>query len=100
MIVGWILAAIFFIMSILLICGKGSWLIAGYNTASKEEKEQYDKKKLCRAMGIFLLLITIATALLLTIEAEIMPLLYGTFLVLSLIVVVIYTNTKCKKDKT
>lgn len=39
------------VLSIVLISGHGSWLISGYNTASKEEKEKYNEKKLCRIMG-------------------------------------------------
>ena len=35
------------IMGIVLLCGKGSGLIAGYNTASEEEKNKYNEKKLC-----------------------------------------------------
>lgn len=31
--------------------GKGAFLIAGYNTASKEEKQQFDEKKLCKYMA-------------------------------------------------
>lgn len=30
---------------------KFSWLIAGYNTASKNEKQQYDESALCAAVG-------------------------------------------------
>ena len=37
--------------------GKGAFLIAGYNTAPKEEKERIDEKKLCKAVGnLFLIL--------------------------------------------
>ena len=43
---------IFAVLSIVLISGHGSWLISGYNTASKEEKAKYNEKKLCRTMGI------------------------------------------------
>ena len=32
------------VISIVLLCGRGSWLIAGYNTASEEEKRQYNTK--------------------------------------------------------
>lgn len=46
-----IVAFLFFIISIFLFKGKGSWLIAGYNTLDKEEKKQYDEKKVCRAVG-------------------------------------------------
>ena len=42
---------IFIILAILFFCGKGSSLIAGYNTASKAERAKYDEKALCRAMG-------------------------------------------------
>ena len=42
---------IFITLGILFLCGKGSFLIAGYNTASKVERAMYDEKALCRAMG-------------------------------------------------
>ena len=48
----WIVFVIFAVFSIILLSGHGSWFISGYNTASKEEKEKYDEKKLCRTMGI------------------------------------------------
>lgn len=49
--------------AILLIVGwlikykKVTWLISGYNTASKEEKEKYDIEKLCRYMGDYLFIL-------------------------------------------
>jgi hypothetical protein len=46
------------VMSIFLLCGKGAFLIAGYNTMSKEEQAKYDEKALCRSTGKFLLWIT------------------------------------------
>lgn len=48
----WILTIIFGILSIIFFMGKGSFLIAGYNTASQKEKNQYHEKKLCHVMGI------------------------------------------------
>ena len=48
----WIVFVIFAVLSIILLSGHGSWFISGYNTASKEEKEKYNEKKLCRTMGI------------------------------------------------
>lgn len=32
---------------------KVTWLISGYNTSSKKNKEKYDLEKLCRLMGNF-----------------------------------------------
>ena len=55
MIIG--LSLIFGIMAIFLLMGKGGFLIAGYNTASESEKARYDEKKLCRVMGIGMMLI-------------------------------------------
>jgi len=57
LIILWIVIVLFAIMGIALICGKGSWLVAGYNTMSKEEKANCDIKKISRAVGIFLLFI-------------------------------------------
>ena len=42
MIIVYILAALFLIMGILVIMGKGDNLIAGYNTASQEERAAYN----------------------------------------------------------
>ena len=51
---GQALASLFF--AIILFTGKGDILIAGYNTASKEEKEKYDIKRLRFLVGsIFIL---------------------------------------------
>jgi hypothetical protein len=36
---------------------KATWLIAGYNTASRREKERYDVEKLTRLMGNFVFLL-------------------------------------------
>ena len=47
----WLLSvviALFAVLSVLFLLGKGSWLIAGYNTASEKEKQQYYKRRLCR----------------------------------------------------
>lgn len=71
-----------------MIFGKGSWLIAGYNTASKKEKEKYDEKKLCRAVGIYCL----AAGILLSFPAYfIYEVQRGTA------AVIVYTNKCCKK---
>ncbi|WP_138204112.1 DUF3784 domain-containing protein [Haloimpatiens lingqiaonensis] len=72
MTIAWIAAAICGIISIFLLCGKGSWLVAGYNTMSKEEKAQYDEKKVCRLTGILMLIITILIVILIQITE------YGT----------------------
>lgn len=54
----WILTAVFAVLSVVLLSGRGSFLIAGYNTADKEEKAKYDEKRLCRVMGAGMAVIT------------------------------------------
>ena len=46
-----VLAILIIAASIVLLMGKGSWMIAGYNTSSKEEKEKTDSVALCKFMG-------------------------------------------------
>lgn len=43
--------ALFLILGIVFSTGRGAFLIAGYNTSSKEEQEKYDEKALCKFMG-------------------------------------------------
>lgn len=38
-------------MGIIFSCGKGAFLIAGYNTLSTPEKSHFDEKLLCKFMG-------------------------------------------------
>ena len=52
-----IIVGVSILLGILFRRGKGSFLIAGYNTASKAEKEKIDEKKLCRYMGNLMFLI-------------------------------------------
>ena len=51
------------IASAIIFMGKGDMLIAGYNTASKEEKEKIDIKRLRIVMGSFCLLVAGVLAL-------------------------------------
>lgn len=47
------------VLSVVLLMGKGAWLIAGYNTLSKEEKARYDRVALCKFFGKYLLSIAL-----------------------------------------
>lgn len=59
----WVITGVFAVLNILFFTGKGSFLIAGYNTASKEQKKRYDEKKLCRLMGVSMGIIAVSCAL-------------------------------------
>lgn len=93
-----LLAFIPLIMGLIIALGKGDGLIAGYNTASKEEKEKVNIKRLRLLTSVYLLL-TCAFVLLLPYAAQKQTLLYlliaGFWC--ALIVFLILANTWCKK---
>ena len=47
----WVILGVFLIVTTILLSGKGSNLVAGFNTMSKDEKEKYDKVKVSKQAG-------------------------------------------------
>jgi len=97
---GWIVVGIIalplFIMAIFLLNGKGSFLIAGFNTMSAEQKAAYDKKALCKAVGLLLLILTVLMLLWpLSIELGIIWIFWLSFALFMIVTFgfVIYANT-------
>ena len=96
----WGVLIIFAIISVVLLMGHGANLIAGYNTASEEEKSRYDEKKLCRVTGIGMLVITVMIFIMAVWEAVLPAVFVYIFLgvvVGDCIVIIILMNTICKK---
>jgi cell division protein FtsW (lipid II flippase) len=90
------IAALFLILAIFLLNGKGSFLIAGYNTMSNEKKSTYDTKALCRAVGWLLLALALGIMLFpLSLHLETPWLSYVAFVILFTLPIgfVIYANT-------
>ena len=97
MIILLLIAAAMAIMGIVILIGKGDKLISGYNTASEEEREQYNIKRLRGLIGG--LLIVLAPMVFFMLGEETMAA-TGAFVVLTLIlsiIVVILANTWAKK---
>ena len=96
----WIIFGIFTVLSIVLLSGHGSWFISGYNTATKEKKEKYDEKKLCRTMGIGMSIIAILALIMGVLEnilsAFFVYIALGIILV-DVVVIIILGNTLCRK---
>ncbi len=47
-------AAVMVLLAVLgsvLMTGRGAWMIAGYNTLPRKERERYDERALCRFVG-------------------------------------------------
>ena len=97
----WIVFVIFAVLSIVLLSGHGSWFISGYNTASKEEKEKYDEKKLCRTMGIGMSIISILI-LIMGLFESVLPAFFVYIavgiIVVDVVVIIILGNTLCRQE--
>ena len=96
----WIVFGIFAVISIILLSGHGSWLISGYNTASKEEKAKYNEKKLCRTMGIGMSVIAILL-LIMGVFENILPVFF-VYIALGIIladvvIIIVLGNTICRR---
>ena len=97
MIVLIIIAAILVIMGMLILIGKGDNLIAGYNTASEEEKAQYNVKRLRGLIGGLLMVLAPMMFLLNGENTMAATWSFCAFVFVLCIVVVILANTWAKK---
>ena len=89
------LAALVLMLALVVYFGKGDWLIAGYNTASEKEREQYNIKRLRLIITLLMLLSAVFVVVLLyfpSISIVATPI----FVVVTLIGVVL-ANTWAKK---
>lgn len=103
-IVFWVILTLFFlVLSIPFLRGKGAFLVAGINTTGEQDKARYDIPKICKAVGVLML---VAAAFCVTAgwvslfyEADKLPVLLFliTIFVVACIVVVVYANTAGKK---
>ncbi len=46
-----VITGFFILLGVIFSWEKGAFLIAGYNTASAEEQNEYDEKTMCKFMG-------------------------------------------------
>ncbi|WP_040951392.1 DUF3784 domain-containing protein [Gorillibacterium massiliense] len=98
--VGWIMFILLAALSVGLWMGKGSILIAGYNTSHKDEKQKYNEKNLGRVMGAGFGVITVMTGIFLAYKFE-LPRSIHWFIpwgyLSTIAVVAILGNTVCKR---
>lgn len=52
-----LVSLVLLIMAIIILSGKGDSLIAGYNTASREAQDVYDKRRVRILVGVLLIVI-------------------------------------------
>lgn len=88
--------ALFILLGVVFLCGKGAFLIAGHNTLPPEEKAKVDEKKLTRFMGKFMFALAACWSIIACSEIFHTMLFLWLGLALTLIAVIagcIYANT-------
>lgn len=55
----WVIVAIAIIATIILLTGKGSMLVSGFNTKSPEERAKYDKEKVSKQTGLLMIFVDV-----------------------------------------
>lgn len=101
--VWWIIGpldALLVVFAILLVSGKGSFLIAGYNTASEKEKAKYDEKELGRVTGILLLVVAGLVSLPFVLHNATVTLIMPVLIIAATLATVFYANKYCKRQQT
>ncbi|WP_164669347.1 DUF3784 domain-containing protein [Virgibacillus doumboii] len=91
-----IIIALFVVFGIFLLNGKGSFLIAGFNTLPKEEKAKYDVEALCKFMGKMMFILSFAMVFWVLSEAFEIGWLFTVGMILFIAIVVfilVYVNT-------
>ena len=63
MIISIVFAVMFLVLAVIFLMGKGDMLIAGYNTASEEERKTIDIKRLRIVMAILMVITAILCAI-------------------------------------
>ncbi|ENK1243678.1 DUF3784 domain-containing protein [Clostridium botulinum] len=87
---------LFVLLDIILSMGKGAFLIAGFNTLSKEEKKAYDVISLCKFMGKVMFMIDFCITLFLLSDILKRSVLFNIGLILffiTLATTIIYSST-------
>ena len=97
MIVKIVIAVLLGVMGLIILFGKGDKLIAGYNTASKEEREQVNVKRLRLLMGGFLLVLAIMAFLLIEEESITSIMGFGAVMLVLAFVVIALANSWARK---
>ena len=98
MIVSILFAVVFIVLAVVFLMGKGDNLIAGYNTASEEERAKVDIKRLRIVMAILMVITAIFCAILPLMENNKTSQLAATGIFIAITIVgIIVANTWAKK---
>ena len=102
-VVVYIVTVILIVLTMMLLSGKCSWLVAGYNTAKKAEQRKYNEKKLSRLIGISLSVIDILFIISCIVWEDVayrsFNYIFTVVVFLDIVVTVILANILCKEPK-
>lgn len=96
----YLVVVLFAVLSLVLLLGRGSWLIVRYNTAPEEEKKRYDKKRLCQVTGGGMAVLTVLLAVMAIWEDTLPAEFAGFFAAVAVLVaaaVILLANTFCRR---
>ena len=68
-------------LGVVILSGKGDWLIAGYNTASHEEREKYNIRRVRGVLGTLMFIVACAVSIM-----QIMPEIYTILIAILLFI--------------
>lgn len=91
-----IIPGLLLVLGIVILLGKGDWLIAGYNTASHEERERYNMRRVRGVLGT-LMFVVAGTVFLMQIMPEIYTILIAILLFILAFVAIGIINTWGKR---
>jgi len=95
---GFVIAALFIVLAVIFLMGKGDKLIAGYNTLSEEERKGINIHRLRILMAIVSVVTACFCILLSFIGEDLKSILAATFLfIIITFIIVILANTWAKK---
>ena len=69
------------VLGVVILSGKGDWLIAGYNTSSHEEREKYNMRRVRGVLGVLMFIVAGAVFLM-----QIMPEIYTILIAILLFI--------------
>ena len=90
------LALFFFVIGIALVTGHAIGMVAGVNSMTESEKREYDLEKIGRAVGLLMLYCSAVPLPILYFNAGLLAI-YMTGLLLAIVWLLWYTNTRCRK---
>ena len=98
MIVSIVFAVMFLVLAVIFLMGKGDMLIAGYNTASEEERKTIDIKRLRIVMAVLMVVTAVLCAILPLLGNDKNSILAAAAIFVAITIVgVIIANTWAKK---